>query len=122
MCGVPKQHTDWLHWCFANRPVRLSFGDFVSVVFSIHGGLDQGDTHSGFAYGVYNAQLAKIPRLAKGEHGVVFVDDNTLVTIGRTFRITHNKLRDIIERRNGVNQFAATHNALFGPAKYQLLD
>ncbi|KAJ7032163.1 hypothetical protein C8F04DRAFT_883323, partial [Mycena alexandri] len=122
MRGVPKQHTDWLCRRFANRTARLSFGDFVSVTFRIYGGLDQGDPHSGFSYGMYNAQLAKIPRPTNGEHGVVFVDDNTLITVGRTFRITHEKLRDIIERPKGVNRFATTHNALFGPAKYQLLD
>ncbi|KAJ7042938.1 hypothetical protein C8F04DRAFT_904939, partial [Mycena alexandri] len=122
MRGVPVQHTDWLRRRYAQREGRMTFGDFTSGTFTIEGGLDQGDPHSGFLYLVYNGDLADIPKPAKGENGVVFVDDKTLVTVGKTFKVTHRKLRDIVERKDGVNDWGTDHNALFGPAKYQLLD
>ncbi|KAJ7034896.1 hypothetical protein C8F04DRAFT_955830 [Mycena alexandri] len=100
----------------------MTFGDFVSGPFAIEGGLDQGDPHSGFLYLVYNGGLADIPRPAEGENGVVFVDDKTLITVGESFKVTHKKIRNVVGRKNGVNDWGTAHNALFGPAKYQLLD
>ncbi|KAJ7107433.1 hypothetical protein C8R44DRAFT_537309, partial [Mycena epipterygia] len=120
--GVPVQHTEWLRRRYAGRTSHLSFGDFTSERFVVDSGLDQGDPHSGFAYLVYNSSLAEIPKADKGEAAVIFVDDNTVITVGKTFKITHEKLRNVIERHDGVDVWAGNHNALFGPAKYQLLD
>lgn len=122
MRGVPVEHTDWLQRRYASRRSQISFGDFMSEPFDVDGGLDQGDPHSLFAYLVYNSRLAEIPRPQKGEAGVVYVDDDTLITVGRTFKITHKKICDITQRPEGVDDWSDTHNALFGPAKYQLLD
>ncbi|KAJ7624165.1 hypothetical protein B0H17DRAFT_963907 [Mycena rosella] len=122
MRGVPVEHTDWLRRRYANRTSRVSFGDFVSEPFVVDAGLDQGDPHSGFGYLVYNSDLAEVPRASKGEAAVVFVDDNTVITTGYTFKSTHKKIRSIIQRSGGVDEWAKDHNALFGPAKYQLLD
>ncbi|KAJ7157642.1 hypothetical protein C8R43DRAFT_832929, partial [Mycena crocata] len=120
--GVPVQLTDWLRRRYAGRTSRISFGDFVSAAFEVDGGLDQGDPLSVFLYLVYNSGLAEIPNPVQGEDGVIYIDDNTLITVGDTFAETHQKIRDIIQRPDGVDDWAADHNALFGPAKYQLLD
>jgi hypothetical protein len=85
MHGVPVQHTDWLQRRYAARKGCLTFGDFTSAPFDIAGGLDQGNPHSGFLYGIYNAALAEIPRPARGEDGVVFVDDNMIIAVASTF-------------------------------------
>ncbi|KAF7354515.1 RNA-directed DNA polymerase from transposon X-element [Mycena venus] len=123
MRGVPVQHTEWLRRRYAGRKGRLTFGDFISESFDIEGGLDQGDPHSGFAYGIYNADLAEIPRgLKKGEDGVAFVDNNTLVTVDNDFKGTHTKIRRIIQCLGGVEEWGREHNAKFGPAKYQMSD
>jgi hypothetical protein len=120
MRGVPWQHTDWLMRRYAGCTSRISFGDYTSDAFAVQGGLDQGDPHSGFAYLIYNSDLAEIPKVSKGEAGVVFVDD--LITVADTFKETHKKIRSIIQRPHGIKEWAKDHNALFGPAKYQMLD
>ncbi|KAJ7706760.1 hypothetical protein B0H17DRAFT_846709, partial [Mycena rosella] len=80
------------------RRSRIVFDDFTSEPFEVDGGLDQGDPHSGISYLIYNSGLAAIPKPTNGEHGVIFVDDNTLITTGADFHVTHRKLRDIIQR------------------------
>jgi hypothetical protein len=120
MRSVPVQHTDWLQRSYAARKGHLTFGDFTSDPFDITGGLDQGDPHSGFLYGIYNAALAEIPQPAQGEDGVVFVDDNTIIAVASTFPQTHAKIQCMIERPGGINDWGASHNAIFGPAKYQV--
>jgi hypothetical protein len=64
--------------------------------------------------------LAEVPRSARGEEGVVFVDDNTLIATADTFPQTHTKINRMMDRRGGVNEWGRTHNAKFGPAKYQV--
>ncbi|KAJ6480213.1 hypothetical protein C8R45DRAFT_1100803 [Mycena sanguinolenta] len=91
----------------------IIFDDFVLEPFEVTGSLDQGDVHS---------DLANIPAPEEDEHGVIFVDDNTLVTVGADFHETHQKIRDIVQRPGGVNAWAAWHNAKFGPARCQLVD
>jgi hypothetical protein len=97
MQGVPVEHTDWIQRCFAARKGRLTFGDYVSELFDITGRLDQGDPHSGFLYGIYNASLAEIPRPAHGEEGVVFVDDNTIIAVATMFQRTHEKIQQMTQ-------------------------
>ncbi|CAK5265676.1 unnamed protein product [Mycena citricolor] len=122
MAGVPKEHTDWMRRRYKGRQAVIAFDGFVSEPFEVKNGLDQGDPHSGISYMIYNAGLAKIPQPEMGEHGVTFVDDETIVTMGKSFRDTHRALRGLIQGPNGIDKWAADHNAIFGPAKYQLLD
>ncbi|KAJ7626468.1 hypothetical protein B0H17DRAFT_837337, partial [Mycena rosella] len=80
------------------RGSRIIFDDFTSEPFKVNRGLDQGDPHSGISFLLYNSPLAGIPDPRKGEHGVLYVDDNTLITCGADFHETHRKLREIIQR------------------------
>ncbi|KAJ7810960.1 hypothetical protein B0H13DRAFT_2384284 [Mycena leptocephala] len=100
------------------RTGRMVFDDFASESFDIVNGLDQGDPHSGFAYALYNAFLVEIPRgEKKGEEGVVFVDDNTLVTVAHDFKGTHRKIRSVMQRKDGVEDWGNNHNATFSLPK-----
>ncbi|KAJ7080435.1 hypothetical protein B0H15DRAFT_787191, partial [Mycena belliarum] len=90
--------------------------------FPVENGLDQGDPFSGFAFLIYNADLAAVPRAANGEAGVVFVDDNTLIATGRTFKATHRKISRMLERPGGVADWAKPRRIHFGVQKYQCLD
>ncbi|KAJ7708338.1 hypothetical protein B0H17DRAFT_889796, partial [Mycena rosella] len=101
---------------------RIVFNNFVSEPCGVNHGLDQGDLHTGISYLVYNSGLAKIPNVRNNEHGVIFIDNNTLLTCGPDFHETHHKLWDIIQCPRGVDDWAAKHNTKFGSAKYQLLD
>ncbi|KAJ7633991.1 hypothetical protein B0H17DRAFT_842215, partial [Mycena rosella] len=122
MRGVPVEHIEWLRHRFAERTCRLAFDDLVSESFEVDGRLDQGDPHSGSLYLVYNSPLAEIPRATQGEASVVFVDNDTLITTGCSFKATHQKIRDMVQRAGGADEWADSHNALFSPPKYQLLD
>jgi hypothetical protein len=57
-----------------------------------------------------------------GESGVLFVDDNSILAVGKDFHTTHSKLRDMINWEDGINRWAEDHNCTFGVAKYQLCD
>ncbi|KAJ6619244.1 hypothetical protein B0H10DRAFT_1657787, partial [Mycena sp. CBHHK59/15] len=122
MRGVPEKHTAWICRRYADRHACIRFDDFVSELFAVDEGLDQGDPQSGICYLIYNSGLAEIPKPKKKEHGLVFVDNNTTVAVARTFEKTHTMLKDVMQHLHGVNHWGVTHNAEFGPPKFQLLD
>ncbi|KAJ6600139.1 hypothetical protein B0H10DRAFT_1679930, partial [Mycena sp. CBHHK59/15] len=121
MRGVPVQHTDWMRRCYAGRHSRITFDDYTSTPV-VDGGLDQGDPHSGIAYLIYNSPLAEITRPTEGEHGLIYVDDDTVLAVAHNFATTHKMISSMIQRPKGVDEWADTCNSKFGPAKYQLLD
>ena len=120
MRGIPKAHTDWLRMRMEGRTTRLIFDGYVSEDFLIDNGLDQGDPQSVVNYLLYTADLAEIPDHKKGESSVVFVDDNSVLVVGKDFRETGGKLCDMFSREGGIDQWAANHNCTFSPKKYQL--
>ncbi|KAJ7707386.1 hypothetical protein B0H17DRAFT_918271 [Mycena rosella] len=122
MCGVPVETTDGLRRHYAGRKTGITFADFMSESFEVDNSLDQGNLFSGFAYLIYNSGLAGVPVVEKGEDGVMFVDDNTLIATGYTFKATHKKILRMIAREGGVDDWAHQHCARFGIPKYQLLD
>ena len=118
--GVPKEHTDWLSRRLEGRKTQMVFDGYSSDNFAVDNGLDQGDPQSVVLYLIYNADLAEIPRERNGESSILFVDDNSVLVIGKDFRETGNKMRDIFSREGGINEWADNHNCNFGPKKYQL--
>ncbi|KAJ7667113.1 hypothetical protein B0H17DRAFT_950773, partial [Mycena rosella] len=83
---------------YAGCTSRIVFDDFTSTPFVVDRGLDQGNPHSGISFLLNNAGLARIPCVKDGEHGVKFVDDNTLIATGANFTETHRKLTDMMQR------------------------
>ncbi|KAF9033858.1 hypothetical protein BJ165DRAFT_1410220 [Panaeolus papilionaceus] len=53
---------------------------------------------------------------------LAFVDNIGLVATGKDFRTTHRKLKDVMERPDGVLDWAKDHNCTFGIEKFQLVD
>ncbi|THU85972.1 hypothetical protein K435DRAFT_620054, partial [Dendrothele bispora CBS 962.96] len=51
--GIPNEIIDWLRRRFANRETTLTFDDFISALFAVDGGEDQGDPLSSIGYIVY---------------------------------------------------------------------
>ena len=47
-----------------------------------------------------------------GESSGVFIDDNSILTIGKNFRTTGTMLRGICTRDGGIDQWAASHNCI----------
>ena len=118
--GVPKEHTDWLLRHLEGRETQMVFDGHSSDNFAVENGLDQEDPQSVVLYLLYNADLAEIPRERNGESSILFVDDNSVLVIGKDFRETANKMRDMFSREGGINEWAVNHNCNFGPKKYQL--
>ena len=120
--GIPKEHTEWIKRRLNNRRTTLAFDDYQTEAFIVLNGLDQGDPHSGVSYLIYNADLLKIPDLKAGECVLLFVDNAAVVVTGKDFAETHEKLRNIMNRTNGIFEWAKIHNCEFGVEKFQLLD
>ena len=120
--GIPMEYMTWMKRRLENRRTTLLFDDHETQSFAVGNGLDQGDPFSGICYLLYNSDLVDIPRKKNGEHVLLFVDDTAITVVGKDFRETHNKLRSIMNRRNGIFDWATKHNCTFGIEKFQLLD
>jgi ribonuclease HI len=118
--GILKEHTDWLHRRLDGRRMQLVFDGYTLEEFDIDNRLDQGDPQSVISYLFYNTPLAEIPVEKDSDSSVLFVDDNSILSIGKSFEDMGNRLRDIFGRAGGINTWAAEHNCTFGIKKYQL--
>jgi len=73
-------------------------------------------------YIIYNLDLVDVTKKEERELTLTFVDDTTLVIVGKTFEETHRKLKDIMERQGGVYEWSANHNSHFETSKFKLID
>ena len=71
---------------------------------------------------IYNAGLLRCLNAAAGESGGLFIDDAYLLAIGNSMEETHGTLKSIMERPEGVFEWAEAHNCEFGVDKFQLID
>jgi ribonuclease HI len=120
--GIPQEYTTWLKRRLDNRKTTLIFDDHETNTFAVDNGLDQGDPFSGICYLIYNSDLSEIPVKKAGERILLFVDDAAITVTGKDFSETHNKLRNIMNRPQGIFEWAKSHNCTFGIDKFQLLD
>ena len=120
--GIPQEYMDWMKRRLANRKTTLLFDDYTTTAFTVDNGLDQGDPFSGICYLLHNSDITDIPIRKADEHALLFVDDAAIIVTGKSFNITHNKLRDVMNRPKGVFAWAKKHNCTFGIDKFQLLD
>jgi hypothetical protein len=56
------------------------------------------------------------------ETGILYVDDAAALVTGADFHITHDELKDIMNCKGGILEWAAAHNCSFGIKKFQLVD
>jgi hypothetical protein len=66
------------------------------ALFLVINSLDQGDPFSGICYLLYNADLLNIPETKKGEWTLLFVNNATIIVMGKDFSEMHKKIRDIM--------------------------
>jgi Reverse transcriptase (RNA-dependent DNA polymerase) len=118
--GIPKAHTNWLQIWLDGRRTKLVFNGFTSEEFDIDGRLNQGDPQSVISYLLYNSGLAEIPKEKKGESSVLFVDNNSVLAVGRNFNNTGRMICNMFKRKGGIDEWVANHNCNFGIKKYQL--
>ena len=122
LVGIPVQYAEWLQQRMEGRTTTISFDGHQSKTFDVENGLDQGDPASGILYSLYNAGLAQNLKPKQGEHGFLYIDDNTILAIGSDFQDTHNKCADMLQREDGPFQWATSHNCEYSLPKFQALD
>ena len=120
--GIPEEIVGFVTRRLGCRKTRLIFDDYVSEEFQMDAGLDQRDPFSPTGYLLYNADHLSIPDPKSGEHVFVFIDDTTLVKVGDNFEETHEKLQRLMDKQDGMFDWARAHNCTFGIDKFQLLD
>ena len=120
--GVPVEHVEWLGRRLEGRQTLLMFDDYRSELFAIEDGLDQGDAQSLIAWIIYNLRILHIFRKLAKEVGLLYVDDAAALVTGANFHITHDKLRDIMNREGGILEWAVVHNCSFGIENFKLVD
>jgi ribonuclease HI len=122
MMGVPNEYVEWMMRRMAKRRTRLMFDDFCSDWISVDNGIDQGDPASGMYWLIYSAALLRIFQDKNSEHGLAYMDDLTVVAVGRNVKEAHKKLEKVICRKDGVLDWAKVHNCRFGMLKTYLVD
>ena len=120
--GIPHQFANWITQRMSNRRTQLRFDDYTSGIFVVTNGLDQGDPLSPIAYMIYNSDILDVPNTKNGEDAILFVDDTTILVIGRNYTETHKKIEEMLHRQGGILQWADAHYCTFGIEKFQLVD
>ena len=120
-CGVPKQYTDWYRLRLTGRKTTLCFDDYVSPLFSIESGIDQGCPLSALAFLFYNADILDIPNRKNGEVGFGFIDDICYGARGPSFPASNRKIKVMMEWRGGCIEWSQTHYVNFEMDKNALV-
>ncbi|KAJ3742814.1 hypothetical protein DFH05DRAFT_1401039, partial [Lentinula detonsa] len=120
--GVPSGITDWMKRRYGKRVTQLSFDDYLSEPFEVPGGEDQGDPFSAVGYILYAAGLLKSLQEAQKEDGYGFMDDLAGMKGGTNVAVVHMNIEQMMERDEGVLEWARNHNCQFGLPKFQLVD
>ncbi|KAJ3980697.1 hypothetical protein F5890DRAFT_1398620, partial [Lentinula detonsa] len=120
--GVPTSITDWMKRRYKNRTTQLSFDDYLSEPFEVPGGEDQGDPFSAVGYILYGAGVLKRLQETRNKEGTAFMDDLAGMKGGRKLIETHSGIERMMNQREGVTEWARTHNCQFGIPKFMLVD
>ncbi|CAG8677706.1 1347_t:CDS:2, partial [Acaulospora colombiana] len=119
--GIPKEYVAFIDHMLTNRYTKLRFDDFTSEDIPINNGNSQGCPLSMLLYAFYIAPLLEIAN-GKNELTIGFVDDTTLLAIGRTFIETHATLKSMMERAKGALAWSKGHNSPFELSKVAVID
>lgn len=122
LLGVPQEIVAWLQCRYANRYTRITFDDYVSDPIRILGGEDQGDPNAGIAYILYAAGLLKKFEGRSMEEGYRFMDNVAAMKWGKDVNQIHEELGEMMEREEGVLDWAKQHNCSFGVDKFKVVD
>ena len=118
---IPKQYVDWIERKMGGRTTLLKFDDFVSAVFDIANGCDQGCPLSVFCYLFYNADLIDIHKPKSKELVLAFMDDVNIVKAAKTFQKANKGLNNMMTREGGAQTWSKTHSSTFEMDKLKLV-
>jgi ribonuclease HI len=119
--GIPKKLVNFVARMLKDRSTTLKFDDYVSNPITLNNGIGQGDPLSMALYQFYNADLLDIPT-GRDESAIAYVDDAILIAKAKTFAQAHEKLKDMMTRKDGAIEWTKTHNSQFEYSKLALLD
>ncbi|KAH7918415.1 hypothetical protein BV22DRAFT_975724, partial [Leucogyrophana mollusca] len=83
--GVLIEYVEWFRRRLDDRQTKLIFDSFISEIFGVGNGIDQGCPLSVIAFLFYNSDLLDIADRRKGELILGFIDDTLLAARGRSF-------------------------------------
>ncbi|THU83900.1 hypothetical protein K435DRAFT_596268, partial [Dendrothele bispora CBS 962.96] len=117
----PNEIIDWLRRRFANRETTLTFDDFISALFAVDGGEDQGDPLSSIGYIVYAAGALKAMDRVEQAEGFAFMDDLTGLVWGKSLEEVGLRMEKMMRETDGVLEWAELHNCSFGLDKFKVV-
>lgn len=118
---VPEPYIRLFDKMLSDRKTQLRFDDYLSDPIHITNGTTQGCPLSMLLYAFYNADLIDVAK-GKDELASGFVDDCAFVTVGDTLDITHDMLKDMMERGDGGLDWSHVQNSPFELSKLAVMD
>ena len=121
--GIPEVIVDWLRRKLQGRRTKLSFNDFMSDLFEIVSGIDQGCPLSVILYKIYNCMLLECIELLglTGADMFAFIDDVAVIALRSNLQQTCEILIAFMQSPGGANNWSRMRNSLFALAKLALL-
>ena len=121
--GIPDVIVDWLRRKLRGRRTQLSFDDYISDLFEIVSGIDQGCPLSVILYKIYNSMLLECIRILglTGADAFAFIDDVAVIALGKSLQETCDILLAFMQSPGGAYDWSRTRNSLFALAKLALL-
>ncbi len=118
---VPLKIIDFIEEMLANRATRLRFDNYKSDIIPIDNGIGQGDPLSMGLYQYYNADLLDIPDEAN-QLTIAYVNNALLYAAASTFEETHEILKRMMMKENGVIKWSKDHNSPLEYSKLALIN
>ena len=121
--SIPTKYIRLIELMLTGHKTKLLFDDFLSNFIPINNGNNQGCTLLMLNHAFYNAGLLEItPPDAMDEAVFGFVDDITILSIGKTFTVTHRKLGHMMGQPGGAFNWSESHNSQYELSKLALMD
>lgn len=123
MCklGIPTAIVNWLHCKLKGRCMYLKFDDFISDLFEILNGINQGCPLSVILYKIYNTLLLNPSKALKNLDAVAYIDDVVAAAVGKTLTDTSVAFIDYMTRPLGALTWSKSSNSLFNVPKLALM-
>ena len=122
MRGVPTVIVDWLAEKLRGRKTILTFDDFISELYAIDSGIDQGCPLSVILYAFYNSDLLDSGDKKRKVTPVGSMDDVAVVAVAATTVLTHDKLRWYMTREGGAQTWSKEHNSAYSVDKSAVMN
>jgi ribonuclease HI len=104
-----------------DRRTTLKFDGYISETIILNNGIGQGDPLSMALYQFYNADLLEVPKGTE-ESAIAYVDDAILTASAEDFHGAHNRIQEMMTRKDGAIEWAEKHNSRFEFSKLALID